>query len=100
MTVDARFRAVAFLSFSMLTAQAQPSERPQFEVASVKPTLPPFVASMQGAAHGKVTFVNVTLLDCISRAYSVDRRRITGPDWLEQGTFEIRATAPAGSPDD
>jgi uncharacterized protein (TIGR03435 family) len=94
-------------------AAAQPQEKPQFDVASVKPAstagrgrLPFVVPQMQGgpgtSEPGHLVLHVYTLIDLIDLAYSVKFSQVSAPDWLlkpdrvTSGTmFEIEAKFPA-----
>jgi uncharacterized protein (TIGR03435 family) len=69
----------------------------EFEVASVKPSSPPFDFSQLGKENGKINFRNVTLMDCLAAAYNIDQRQILGPDWLDTQRYMILATAAPGT---
>jgi len=88
----------------IVTAQvafAQPAPAPpSFEVASIKLVQPPFEYSRYGQGHGRLDYKAASLMECVSRAYGVNRRQIVGPDWLDQERFDIIAAAPAGTPDE
>jgi uncharacterized protein (TIGR03435 family) len=80
-----RYLKLALLATSLaLCAQ----ERPQFEVASIKPFLPaPGVGRGGGGCtpfkmdRGRVDMC-ATLATAIGYAYRIPRSRILGPDWL------------------
>jgi uncharacterized protein (TIGR03435 family) len=100
------------------TSRAQsPAIRPQFEVASVRPTakdetsdvrlsqlmrevrrnrLKPDAISMTG--NDRVRLKDWPLLDLIAAAYNVRATQISGPDWLSDQGFDIEATVPDGTP--
>jgi len=86
-----------------LAAGQQPTERPAFEVASIKSSDPnPSNAIWIGmtADAGMVRYTNITLKDCIRAAYRVRDFQIEGPDWINDARFEITAKLPpATSPD-
>jgi len=82
-------------------AQA-PAARPQFEVASVKPSAPltnkpVFVGMVSGP--NRFTASRETLVDLIGKAYGLDHWRISGgPAWLPEDRFDVIATLPQGTP--
>ena len=45
---------------------------------------------------GRITFKNASLKSLIVSAYGVKRYRISGPDWLDAGGFNIIAKVPPG----
>ncbi len=93
-------------------AQTAPA-RPQFEVASVRPTAnvtsTAFPAGMVEALRARrpgmipmdgqdrVHLENWTLLDLIAAAYQVRASEVTGPGWLSEDCFEIEAKVPPGA---
>jgi uncharacterized protein (TIGR03435 family) len=91
---------ILFTSFAAF-AQQPAAPLPAFEVASVKPAPPPtdnrMRVGMTGDA-GRVNFSNVTLIDVMTRAYSVKAHQISGPDWLKSERYDIVATLPPGAP--
>jgi uncharacterized protein (TIGR03435 family) len=95
--------AGALISFLPLVALGQ---TPTFEAASVKSgtvvQTPPGSQWKSAGARvtedpGRITYQNVTLLRVLMRAYGVKQRQITAPSWLENETYDIVATLPAGA---
>jgi uncharacterized protein (TIGR03435 family) len=88
-----------FVSFGIALAQ-QPTDRPGFEVASIKPSDPnpsnPMWIGMS-ADPGMVRYTNITLKDCIRAAYRVRDFQIQGPEWIASTRFEISARLPTGA---
>ena len=99
------------------TSRAQsPATRPQFEVASVKPTAKdriadPYARVFQGIRRNSLSVGKIpmegpdrirlqdwSLLDLIAAAYSVRATHISGPAWLSDQDFDIEATVPDGTP--
>jgi len=77
------------------------SAAPHFEVASVKPSSEPPGHSGAHSHHGRVTAENITLKECIMRAYSVGPRQVAeGPAWLDVDRFEIEGKAEQPTEDD
>jgi uncharacterized protein (TIGR03435 family) len=79
-------------------SQAEPSTKtntaiPAFEVASVKPDKSESHHSSSRDYHGKFMATNVTLQDCIRRAYGVMDYQIVGPAWLKSERYDIAAEA-------
>jgi uncharacterized protein (TIGR03435 family) len=101
-----RVLTAAVLFVAMVSAQT----RPEFEVASVKPSVPrtPTAEDMGGRKgggcpqsfkmdRGRVDIECATLAALIGYAYRVPPYRITGPDWLRDrrgATFDISAKLP------
>jgi uncharacterized protein (TIGR03435 family) len=92
------------LAHAVLLAQTPPA-RPEFEVASIKP-------SAAGAPGGstqvhvgvqidgaQVHCTYLSLKDYIRIAYQVKDFQITGPDWMASERFDIHAKLPEGSRD-
>jgi uncharacterized protein (TIGR03435 family) len=78
------------------------SEKPTFEVASIKPSDPnPSNTVWIGmdANAGTVHYTNITLRDCIRAAYRVRDFQVQGPDWIRDARFEITAKLGAGTQD-
>ena len=77
-------------------SQAQSPSRPQFEVASLKPSAPtapgePIAINLGTYRNGRMTLGNVTLSDCIKYAYGIiSDDQIAGPDWTKGGTVRLR----------
>src|SRR5438045_1319916 len=96
-------RALRSFSFGLLTCtvmfgQAKPA-RPEFEVASIKPS--PQQAPNQAAvgihidgAQFRSSFF--ALKDYLGVAYRVRTNQITAPDWASTDKFDIAAKIPAG----
>ena len=88
------------LVFGAAAAFAQNSARPEFEVASIRP-------SAQGLQDGATAGVRIdgaqfraatlTLKDYIGMAYRVKLYQISGPDWIGSDRFDISATLPPGT---
>jgi len=98
-----------------LCAQTPP-EKPQFEVASVKPAAndaaafsrnpmiremmrngrPPGTVPMK--SPGRIHLESWALLDLIAAAYRVRTNQVSGPSWLSERDFDIEAKAPVGTP--
>ena len=74
--------------------------KPEFEVASVRPSQ---ASSPQAASIGmridgaQVRISGFTLKDYLSTAYRVKPYQIQGPDWLGTERYEMAATIPAGA---
>jgi len=97
------FAACACLASFGLGFAQQATDKPSFEVASVKPSDPnpsnPMWVGMS-ADRALVTYTNITLRDCIRAAYRVRDSQIIGPEWIANARFEITAKLAAGaSPD-
>jgi len=111
-----RYTVCAALVLICISLGAQtPPARPQFEVASVRPTdetrnprlfritrefgrneRRPGEIPMTGT--DRVRLQNCALLDLIAAAYSVRATQVSGPAWLSDQVFDIEATVPDGTP--
>jgi uncharacterized protein (TIGR03435 family) len=88
--------ALAFV----LCATALLAQKPEFEVASIRPSDPQSGGRSTGGMRmdgAQVRFTFQTLKDYIGIAYRVRVYQIAGPDWLTADRFDISATLPAGS---
>jgi uncharacterized protein (TIGR03435 family) len=82
-----------------LFCRAQQSSIPEFEVVSVKASLAaPGVGFLQqmGGDPAIENYTNVDLRKLILRAYGIKDYRLTGPDWMGETLFDIRAKIPEG----
>jgi uncharacterized protein (TIGR03435 family) len=86
---------------------AQAQGRPEFEVASIKPALPPtpafalagkFVGTRVNGARAE--FGSTPLNSLIAQAFRVKLFQVEGPDWMGQARFDIQAKLPTGSSTD
>jgi uncharacterized protein (TIGR03435 family) len=94
------FAVGACLASFALGFAPQSSDKPAFEVASIKPSDPNpsnrmFVGMRSDA--GMVRYTNITLKDCIRAAYRVRDFQIQAPDWMNSARFEITAKLPAAA---
>jgi uncharacterized protein (TIGR03435 family) len=86
-----------FISFNLALGQPA-TDKPAFEVASIKATDPnPENTAFIGmtADGARVKYTNITLRDCIRGAFRVRDFQIVGPDWMTKARYEINATLPA-----
>lgn len=76
-----------------------PASRPEFEVASVKPSAPLTESGLNVGVHIDGAMVRCTylsLLNYLNMAYDVKDYQIIGPDWLASEHFDIVAKRPEG----
>ncbi len=108
-----RYLVCAAIALICTTLPAQtPPTKPQFEVASVKPSapgsaLPPMLRAVMRnngrpgeipmAGPDRVRLQNWPLLDLIAAAYRVRATQVSGPAWLSDQAFDIEAV-PDGTP--
>jgi uncharacterized protein (TIGR03435 family) len=87
------------ISFNLALAQ-QATDKPAFEVASIKPSDPNPSSPMwtgMSADEGMVRYTNMTLKDCLRAAYRMRDFQIQGPAWMNEVRFQITAKLPAGA---
>ena len=94
-------RATIPLALTLLTAPAvfsqAPSARPEFEVASVKPSEPLTNGRVSVGVHIDGAMVRCTylsLLNYLNMAYDVKDYQIIGPDWLNEVSLDMRQEPP------
>lgn len=107
-----RFVVCTAIALTCATLQAQsPPGNPQFEVASVKPSvadnMPAKVREMMRnnrapgsipkAGPGRIRLERWALLDLIAAAYKVRASQVSGPSWLSDQSFDIEAKLPEGT---
>jgi uncharacterized protein (TIGR03435 family) len=82
---------------------AQAPAKPQFEVASVRPSQPTGTERVDIGVHvdgAQVRIVTLPMRDYIARAYRMKLYQVTGPDWLTSERYDVNAKLPAGSTPD
>jgi len=82
-------------------AFGQTAGRPEFEVASIKPSAP-LVDRVNIGVHvdgAQVRCTDLSLKDYIRMAYTVKDYQILGPDWIAGARFDIAAKVPEGGRD-
>jgi uncharacterized protein (TIGR03435 family) len=88
---------IASVSVVALHAQ-QASERPRFEVASIKPNVSNDGRISVNRTGSRYTAYGISLALLIRNAYGVQEFQVTGaPPWAESDRFDIVATMPAES---
>ncbi len=98
---------ICSLVHAQSSTDAKPAEaRPEFEVASIKPSPLPGRGTIRldpqkGAGMddpGRVTYTLSTIRDLIVEAYGVKRYQVSGgPKWLDSERFDIVAKVPEGA---
>ncbi len=86
---------------TVAAAFAQNSPRPEFEVATIRPSAQDPQYAVTAGVHidgAQARCVSLTLKDYIGIAYRVKLYQISGPDWIGSDRFDISATLPAGTP--
>src|SRR5260370_8355996 len=85
------------------SASVAQTARPEFEVASIKPSAPAQMGQGGAGVHidgAQLRCSTLSLRDYIGVAYRLRNYQISGPDWLPNEKFDISATLPAGVPRD
>ena len=90
------------IAWSLSRASAQtPPARPSFEVASIRPaddSHDPGFLSGTKISGSSVVMRNIGLTGLVHGAFGIEARFLSGTQWLKgAGTFDIRATIPAGA---
>ena len=92
---------VAAAAFAQNSPTPGDSPRPEFEVATIRPSnlgLQDGVTAGVRIDGAQVRCVALTLKDYVGIAYRVKLYQISGPDWIGSDRFDISATFPAGGP--
>ena len=81
---------------------SQAPKRLEFEVASVRPSVPDQGVGAQTPAAARldpsrIRLTYLTMQDFIVRAYAVKAYQVIGPEWLRTERFDIVATLPEGA---
>jgi uncharacterized protein (TIGR03435 family) len=94
--------SLLLISSSFVRAQSPVSttEKPKFEVASVRPNTADDGKVMMGIQPGgRYNAVNVPVWDLIRQAYGLQRFQLVGgPDWMESARYDIVAKAEGDIP--
>src|SRR5579864_2150106 len=88
-------------AYSVIALAQQHTDKPTFEVASIKPFDPESSRQMwtgMSLDAGMVRYTNISLKQCIRTAYRVRDFQIEGPAWINDARFEITAKMPTGTP--
>lgn len=97
-------RTILF-GFMLLFPTFGQTQRPEFEVASIKPSLPPDGQAILVACHGLPATNEPGLFACqnlnlsafITMAYGIARYQLSAPDWMLMANFDLRARLPEGT---
>jgi len=90
----------AAAAFGQSSAQLEISARPEFEVATIRPSAQAIEAGVTaGVKIDGVQFHSalLTLKDYLGLAYRVKIYQISGPDWISSDRFDISATMAPGT---
>ncbi len=91
---------LVFSAFGVTAAFAQNTPRPEFEVATIRPSAQsPEAGVTAGVRIDGAQFRSafLTLKDYLGLAYQVKLYQISGPDWISSDRFDISATLPPGT---
>jgi uncharacterized protein (TIGR03435 family) len=83
------------VAVAQISAQAQ-----EFEVASMKPSPPDRIDSVEIGIHIDGAFVrckSLSLRDYIRNAFQVKEYQISGPEWMKDVKFDLNAKLPEGA---
>src|SRR6185312_6554636 len=86
-------------TLTTVAAWGQQPSRPEFEVATIRPSAPSPEATVTARAHidgAQVRWLSLTLKFYIATAYRLKQYQVSGPDWISSDRFDISATIPAG----
>jgi uncharacterized protein (TIGR03435 family) len=86
-------------AIASIAAWGQQPARPEFEVATIRPSAPSPEATVTAGERmvgDQVRWVSLTLKNFIATAYRMKPYQISGPDWIFSDRFDIAATIPAG----
>ena len=77
----------------------QPAERPEFEVASVKPSPKPMsYSALRPLPGGRLQIENLTMIQLMTSAYHLQNFQVVGgPPWIHDVGFNIEAKGDAGA---
>src|SRR5262249_30221929 len=88
-----RAGAALAITFALARAQTGSAARPEFEVASIRPSKPG-TPSTFGVGNGGASEANVTLKTLIAFAYRLQQFQVLGgPGWVGSDRFDIEAKA-------
>jgi uncharacterized protein (TIGR03435 family) len=90
---------LAWGAIASIALFGQTAARPEFEVASIKPSADFQPANVRVGLHvdgSQVSGAALSLQNLIRIAYRVKEYQISGPDWLASERFDVNAKIPAG----
>ena len=104
-TLEARRTKMNVRTWTLLFCFSIPgwSQRPQFEVASVKPAEPAptkgirSVGGARSADPGLFVCDDCTLSDMVRSAFDIRSFQISGPAWMDGDRFTVTAKVPSGT---
>jgi uncharacterized protein (TIGR03435 family) len=90
------------LAICLISMAAAAQGQPSFEVASIRPAVDqggPLRVTGRVEADG-INLSNVTLRNCIQRAYRLKSYQVTGPDWMSTQRYMSVAKASGPAPEE
>ena len=95
----------SLLMWSAVAAFGQsPARLPSFEVASIKPSDPRAATQPANVVErgrvgvgGRFDMRRIQLTYLVMRALDVEPRQISGPNWMNEQTYDVQATVPSGA---
>jgi len=88
------------MAITAVAALAQNSPKPEFEVATIRPSAQSLEAGVTAGVRidgAQFRSAFLTLKDYLGLAYQVKLYQISGPDWIGSDRFDISATLPPGT---
>jgi uncharacterized protein (TIGR03435 family) len=80
------------------------ADTPQFEVATIRPAAEQLLGQVRRFRGGpgtrdpgRISYVNVTLQQLMTMAWSLREDQVSGPSWLSNNGFNLEAKVPAGA---
>jgi uncharacterized protein (TIGR03435 family) len=99
------FALIGWLSPAVLAAQVSPQDRPEFEVASIRPAVIDAAggegstrSQLQMAPDG-ITFRNIDLDEMVEWAFNLQHNQVANPGALHNHRYDIRARTAAPASD-
>jgi uncharacterized protein (TIGR03435 family) len=92
-------KGIALTTLAAASLFAQSSPLPEFEVASIRPSVDTPQGQVNIGVHidgAQVRVAALTFKDYLGIAYRMKIPNISGPDWISSERFDISATIPAG----
>jgi uncharacterized protein (TIGR03435 family) len=90
---------LAVIAFVVLSTSAISQTRPEFEVASIRPSNPQG-AQINVGMHvdgAQVRFTLFNLITFVGYAYEIPPYQVEGPDWIGSAFYDIAAKMPEGT---
>src|SRR5262249_3880789 len=95
---------LAAIAVPLIIGVVRAQDKPQFEVASIKPAAPRYGPDQGGPSGGpgtkspgQFTGPNTSLLELVLQAYNVKRYQVVAPAWMNTTRFDVTAKIPRGT---